>query len=168
MNKVAAEIIAGVIPHKMTRNRWRGILRYGIINAIKLKWRIRHNHTSPEHYLAVCAIAKNEGPYFKEWIEWHRSQGVERFYIYDNESTDGTREVLQPYIDSGIVEYHFFPGRKRQLAAYDDCFERHRFDTRWIAVIDLDEFIVPVKDRAIREFLHRFEDYAVGERNWVV
>ena len=61
MNKVAAEIIAGVIPHKMTRNRWRGILRYGIINAIKLKWRIRHNHTSPEHYLAVCAIAKNEG-----------------------------------------------------------------------------------------------------------
>ena len=34
MNKVAAEIIAGVIPHKMTRNRWRGILRYGIINAI--------------------------------------------------------------------------------------------------------------------------------------
>ena len=165
MNKVAAEIIAGVIPHKMTRNRWRGILRYGIINAIKLKWRIKHNHTTPEHYLAVCAIAKNEGPYFKEWIEWHRSQGVERFYIYDNESADCTREVLQPYIDSGIVEYHFFPGRKRQLAAYDDCFERHRFDTRWIAVIDLDEFIVPVKDRSIPEFLHRFEDYAVVEIN---
>ena len=49
MNKVAAEIIAGVIPHKMTRNRWRGILRYGIINAIKLKWRIKHNNTTPEH-----------------------------------------------------------------------------------------------------------------------
>lgn len=168
MNKVAAEIIAGVIPHKMTRNRWRGILRYGIINAIKLKWRIKHNHTTPEHYLAVCAIAKNEGPYFKEWIEWHRSQGVERFYIYDNESADCTREVLQPYIESGIVEYHYFPGRKRQLAAYDDCFERHRFDTRWIAVIDLDEFIVPVKDRSIPEFLHRFEDYAVVEINWLV
>lgn len=168
MNKVAAEIIAGVIPHKMTRNRWRGILRYGIINAIKLKWRIKHDNTTPEHYLAVCAIAKNEGPYFKEWIEWHRSQGVERFYIYDNESTDCTREVLQPYIESGIVEYHYFPGRKRQLAAYDDCFERHRFDTRWIAVIDLDEFIVPVKDRSIPEFLHRFEDYAVVEINWLV
>ena len=165
MNKVAAEIIAGVIPHKMTRNRWRGILRYGIINAIKLKWRIKHDNTTPEHYLAVCAIAKNEGPYFKEWIEWHRSQGVERFYIYDNESADCTREVLQPYIESGIVEYHYFPGRKRQLAAYDDCFERHRFDTRWIAVIDLDEFIVPVKDSSIPDFLHRFEDFAVVEIN---
>ena len=28
MNKVLAEIIAGLIPHKMTRNKWRGILRY--------------------------------------------------------------------------------------------------------------------------------------------
>ncbi len=168
MNKVLAEIIAGVIPHKMTRNRWRGLLRYGIVNALKLKYRLAHHHSKPTTYLAVCAIAKNEGPYFKEWIEWHLSRGVERFYIYDNESSDCTRDVLQPYIDSGIVEYHFFPGRKRQLAAYDDCFERHRLDTRWIAVIDLDEFIVPVKDSSIPDFLHRFEDFAVVEINWLV
>lgn len=168
MNKVLAEIIAGVIPQKMARNRWRGLLRYGVIKAFKLKHRLSHDHTLPKYYLAVCAIAKNEGPYFKEWIEWHLSQGVERFYIYDNESTDGTREVLQPYIDAGIVEYFYFPGRKRQLAAYDDCFERHRLDTRWIAVIDLDEFIVPIKDRSIPEFLHRMESYAVVEINWLV
>ena len=168
MNKVLAEIIAGVIPHKHTRNRWRGILRYGIINAWKLKRRIKENHTEPECYLAVCAIAKNEGPYFKEWIEWHMKQGVEKFYIYDNESTDGTREILAPYVESGVVEYHYFPGRRRQLAAYDDCFERHRFDARWLAVIDLDEFIVPVKDQSITEFLHRMEGNAVVEINWLV
>ena len=116
----------------------------------------------------MCAIAKNEGPYFKEWIEWHRKQGVEKFYIYDNESTDDTKQVLQPYIESGIVEYQFFPGRRRQLAAYDDCFERHRFDARWIAVIDIDEFIVPIKDDSIPQFLHRMEGYAVVEINWLV
>ena len=88
MNKVFAEIIAGVIPHKMTRNRWRGILRYGLLNAIKLKYRMKRDKTVPKYYLAVCAIAKNEGPYFREWIEWHRKQGVEKFYIYDNESND--------------------------------------------------------------------------------
>ena len=85
---------------------------------------------------------------------------MEKFYIYDNESTDNTKQVLQPYIDSGLVEYRFFPGRKRQLAAYDDCFERHRFDARWIAVIDIDEFIVPQKDDSIPHFLHRMEGYA--------
>lgn len=167
MNKVAAEIIAGVIPFKMERNRWRGVLRYGVFKALRLKWRMKRDKSTPSYYLAVCAIAKNEGPYFKEWIEWHLSQGVEKFYIYDNESTDETKEVLAPYIESGVVEYNYFPGRKRQLPAYDDCFERHRLDARWIAVIDLDEFIVPVQDKSIPDFLHRMEGAAVVEVNWL-
>lgn len=168
MHKVLAEIIAGVIPFKMERNRWRGVLRYGLFKAMKLRYSMKRDHTHPAYYLAVCAIAKNEGPYFREWIEWHLSQGVEKFYIYDNESTDQTREVLAPYIESGVVEYTFFPGRKRQLAAYDDCFARHRLDARWLAVIDLDEFLVPIQDQSIPAFLHRMEGAAVVEVNWLV
>lgn len=168
MNKVLAEIIAGVIPCKMARNRWRGLLRYGPLKALKLKCKLRRDHTPPRYYLAVCAIAKNEGPYFAEWIEWHRRMGVEKFYIYDNESTDGTCETLAPYIESGLVDYRYWPGQKQQLAAYDDCFERHRLDTRWLAVIDLDEFIVPVRDRSIPDFLRDKEQFSVVEINWLV
>jgi hypothetical protein len=168
MNKAIAEILAGVIPNKIARNRWRGILRYGPIRAIKLILRLKHEKQYPQFYLAICAIAKNEGEYFKEWIEWHRKLGVEKFYIYDNESSDNTREILAPFIDSGLVEYIFFPGKKRQLYAYDDCLEKHRFDTRWIAVIDLDEFIVPIKDKTITEFLKRFENFPVVEINWLI
>lgn len=168
MDKVFAEIIAGVIPHKMTRNKWRGILRYGLWRAITLKYRMHNNHTPPQHYLAICAIAKNEAPYFKEWIEWHYKCGVEKFYIYDNDSSDNTREVLAPYIESGLVEYTFFPGRQQQLAAYDDCFERHRLDTRWLGIIDLDEYIVPIKDKSIPDFLHRMEEFSAVEINWLI
>lgn len=168
MNKVFAEIIAGLIPRKMARNRWRGILRFGLINALKLKWRIRKNHDIPVHYLSVCAIAKDEGDYFKEWLDWHISMGVDKFFIYDNGSTDRTRDVLQPYISEGIVEYVFFPGYRMQLAAYDDCLRRHRFDTRWLAFIDIDEFIVPLKDKDITAFLHRFENAPAVEINWLV
>lgn len=168
MNKVLAEIIAGVIPHKMTRNRWRGILRYGLLNAIKLRYRMKHDNSKPQYYLSVCAIAKNEGPYFKEWIEWHRKMGVEKFFIYDNESTDCTKDELAPYIESGLVEYTYWPGRKMQLPAYDDCFEKHRTETRWLAIIDLDEFIVPIKDKTIPEFLHRMEEFSSVEINWLV
>ncbi len=168
MKKVYAEIIAGIIPFKMARNRWRGILRYGPLNAIKLIHKLHNEHAQPRFYLAVCAIAKNEGPYFKEWIEWHKSKGVEKFYIYDNESSDCTKEVLDPYIKSGIVEYTYFPGYKVQLTAYDDCLKKHRIDTRWIALIDLDEFIVPIKDKTIPDFLHRFEPFPAVEINWLV
>ena len=153
----------------MTRNRWRGILRYGLLNAVRLKNRIKNNtDTIPVHYLSVCAIAKNEGPYFKEWIEWHLNHGVDKFYIYDNESTDGTKNILDPYIKSGIVDYKYWPGHRRQLAAYDDCLENNRFLSRWIAFIDLDEFIVPIKDISIPKFLVRFETFAAVEINWLI
>lgn len=168
MNKIAAEIIAGVIPNKMARNRWRGILRFGLTDAYRLKRRLKRVTTAPSTYLAVCAIAKDEGPYFKEWIEWHRKMGVEKFYIYDNESTDSTKEVLKPYIEAGIVDYCYFPGYRKQLAAYDDCLEKHRLEARWIAFIDLDEFIVPIKDKTIPQFLKRFEDSPAVEINWLV
>lgn len=168
MKKVYAEIIAGMIPRKMARNRWRGILRYGVFKALRLLHRLRRDHTKQQFSLAVCAIAKDEGPYFKEWIEWHHTHGVDKFYVYDNESTDCTKEVLEPYIKSGLVEYTYFPGYRMQLAAYDDCIDKHRFDTRWIAFIDLDEFIVPVKDKNIAEFLSRFEGFPAVEINWLI
>ena len=168
MNKALAEIIAGVIPCKMARNRWRGILRYGVSNALRLKKNIRNNHTNPAHYLSVCAIAKDEGAYFKEWIEWHLGHGVEKFYIYDNGSTDETKSVLAPYINKGVVDYIYWPGHRRQLAAYDDCLERNRFTSRWIAFIDLDEFIEPIRDASITDFLTGMEDFAAVEINWLI
>ena len=168
MNKILAEIIAGTIPHKMTRNQCRGILRYGLFRALKLKKRLKNEKKLPKYYLTVCAIAKDEGAYFEEWIEWHRKLGVEKFYIYDNESTDNTKEILASYIESGLVEYIFFPGERLQLAAYDDCLEKYRLDARWMAFIDLDEFIVPLKDKTIPEFLKRFEDFSVVEINWLI
>lgn len=167
MNKVLAEILAGLIPHKQTRNRWRGILRYGPWNAIKLKRELKRNSREPSHYLSVVVIAKNEGPYFKEWLDWHISKGVEKFYVYDNESTDETKEVLKPYIEKGIVDYTYFPGYRMQLAAYDDCLKRHRYDTRWLAVIDMDEFIVPLDKPTIPEYLRELEKSPVVEINWL-
>jgi hypothetical protein len=54
-------------------------------------------------YLAACAIYLNEAPNLQEWIEFHRLVGVERFYLYNDNSTDDHRAVLAPYVDEGIV-----------------------------------------------------------------
>jgi len=150
------------------RRRVRGLVRYGLINLIRLHLKVRRNryvHTT--HYLAVCLIAKNEGRYIAEWIDWHKSMGVEKFYIYDNDSDDNTEEVVRPYVVEGTVEYIRFPGKRNQLDAYDDCLEKHRFDARWIAFIDADEFIVPLQNKTIPEFLKNFEEFAAVEINWL-
>jgi len=151
MRKFIANIICAFVPTKQRRHRVRKAIEFGLVRYFKIM------RAEPglkfKHYLSVCAIAKNEGPYFQEWIEYHLLVGVEKFYIYDNESNDDTKKVLAPYIKSGIVEYTYWPGEKQQLPAYEDCIKRHKFDTRWLAIIDLDEFIVPVATKTIPEFL---------------
>ena len=57
--------------------------------------------SSARTYLGVCAIYRDEGPYLREWIELHRLVGVERFFLYDNGSSDDHLEILAPYRKTG-------------------------------------------------------------------
>lgn len=101
--------------------------------------------------LAVVAIMKNEGPYIKEWLDYHLLAGVNHFYIYDNESTDDMKKILQPYIKAGIVTYIFYPGKARQYEAYNNAIKNYRFFCRYMAFIDADEFIFPKTNQTISE-----------------
>ena len=96
-----------------------------------------------DHEIAIVAIAKNEGPYLREWIEYHRLVGIKRFYLYDNESEDDTRLILQPYIEDGTVVYTYIKGKARQLDAYNDAIRKYRGKCRYMAFIDLDEYLKP-------------------------
>ena len=95
------------------------------------------------HKLAMVSISKNEGPYIREWIEYHKLMGFTKFYFYDNESEDDTKSILQPYIENGLVEYVFIPGKARQLDAYNDAIRRHKSECRWMAFLDMDEYLMP-------------------------
>jgi hypothetical protein len=120
-----------------------------------------------QNYLSVVLIVKNEALYIEEWLEYHLLVGVQKFYIYDNESTDNLVQILQPYIEIGIVEYIHFPYKKKQILAYNDILEKSRKETFWLAAIDIDEFIVLVEKKTIPDFLKDFEQYAGVKVNWL-
>jgi len=122
----------------------------------------------PPHYLSIVAILKNEGNYIAEWIEYHLLVGVTKFFLYDNGSDDNIKEVLAPYIKEGIVEYKYYPGNAKQFSAYKDVLKKAREETFWLAIIDIDEFIVPISKTTISEFLRDFEKFPGMEINWVV
>jgi len=92
--------------------------------------------------LSLVCIAKYEAPYIEEWVSYHLSQGVDCIYLYDNDSPDNTKELLEPYIASGQVVYTYMPGKARQLDAYNDAFKRFRYQTKYMAFLDCDEFLV--------------------------
>lgn len=128
--------------------------------------KLKHSHKPV--YLSMACIAKNEGPYIKEWIEYHKIVGFERFYFYDNASDDNTREILEPYVNDGTVIYHYIDGVGRQLHVYTDAVLRYASETYWLALIDLDEFIVPKEKDNVPDFLKDYEQYPGVVINWVL
>jgi hypothetical protein len=115
--------------------------------------------TRPPIALAVCAIFRDEARYLAEWVSFHRLQGVERFYLYDNRSSDDWRSALEPEIEAGIVAVIHFPFVPAQGRAYEDCLRRHRDDSRWIAFIDIDEFLFSPTGRPLPEILRSFDTH---------
>ena len=85
------------------------------------------------HDLSVVAIMKNEGPYLKEWLDYHLLAGVEHFYLYDNESPDNQAEVVKPYVEAGLVDYIPAPGQVMQYITCNDAIKRFKFQTRYMA-----------------------------------
>jgi glycosyltransferase involved in cell wall biosynthesis len=117
---------------------------------------------------ALCAIMKNEGPYILEWVAFHRVLGFNEIFIYDNDSTDNTSELLACLGAAGIVNAIAWPsvqGIAPQRAAYADVLPRVKSD--WVCFIDADEFVNLKVDDSIQAFLRRFPESASAiAMNW--
>ncbi len=133
-----------------------------------INWRLKKENNNFKNYFSIALIIKNEAKYIQEWIEYHLLVGVDKFYIYDNESKDDLKKVLKPYIDQGIVEYIHFPGKHRQIYMCNDAIKRAEKESKWLALIDTDEFIVPLSEDSIPKILKRFEDSPGIEVNWLL
>ncbi len=100
------------------------------------------------NFLGVCAIVKDEADYLLEWIAYHRVVGVETFLIYDNDSTDGTTELLTALENAGVCHRIGWPRSaypaSPQIHAYRHAVREHGHDFEWMAIIDADEFVVPL------------------------
>ena len=120
--------------------------------------------------IALCAIVRNEIRGIVEWLAHHKALGFTEFLIYDNDSTDGTTELLTALDDAGEVLHLPWPhevGARPQRLAYEHA--RKHSEADWLAFFDADEFLVLHRDATIGDFLARFDpDVAAVAVNWVV
>lgn len=123
----------------------------------------------PSPSIALCGIVKNEIRSVVEWLAHYKALGFTDFVIYDNESTDGTGEVLQALDDAGELLRMYWPhavGIRPQRLAYEHMRKSSSVD--WIAFFDTDEFLLLRQDESILDFLGRFDDdVSAIAVNWV-
>lgn len=149
-------------------------IRFFVLPIIAMALLVFHGSTRPKYYLTVAALFQNEGPYLKEWIEYHRLLGVDHFYLINNLSTDHYREVLEPYIAENLVELIDWPTAtthqkdfvKMQVAVYSHILTTKKRETRWLALIDIDEFLLPRNGASLPQFLKGYESFGGLVINW--
>jgi len=129
-----------------------------------------------EYQLSVIAIFQDEGRFLKEWLDFYRVLGVEHFYLFNNLSEDNYKEVLKPYIKAGLVELYDWPyvsqpGNESdwmaiQSAAYRKGLDIANGQSKWVALIDTDEFMFPRHNENLIEFLNEYEECSGVLVNW--
>ncbi|WP_282603942.1 glycosyltransferase family 2 protein [Paracoccus sp. PARArs4] len=92
----------------------------------------------------LVTTAKNEGPYFLEWIAYHRLIGFDDFIIFQNDSDDCTHEILSCLSDLGLVNYKYNRADKgkHQIQAYRRAVRQPEYlRSDWVMALDMDEFL---------------------------
>ncbi len=104
--------------------------------------------------LCLVAIFKNESHILKEWIEHYLNQGVDKFFLIDNGSTDEYYSILKPYIKENKVDLVKDNKRHAQVELYNKYFLNKCKNYDWVILCDLDEFIYGRKYcNSIKDFL---------------
>lgn len=110
--------------------------------------------------LNICSIVKDESFYLEEWIEYHLLQGVDYFYMYSNDSTDETNQILDNYKSLKILDWKPWPRRhdaSTQLFAYHDFLITHKTSDHWCAMIDADEFLYVSPFITVKQWINQFD-----------
>jgi hypothetical protein len=100
----------------------------------------------------------------KIWADYHLSIGFDKIIIMDNDSEFSVSDLFKNYKKVEVREVH---GLYRPWADYADkaqkmfqdiCYERKPY-TKWISIIDDDEYVYPGAVKNIKDYLDK--DYPV-------
>jgi len=108
--------------------------------------------TEPSRGICAVATARNEGVYLLEWLAYHKSIGIETFFIYSNDNDDGSDALLRRLSEAGVIHW------LENIVGVDTVPQQKAFnhalnalpqvlDYKWALFIDLDEFLVIDPDR---------------------
>lgn len=107
-----------------------------------------------KHLLSFVSNFKDENPYLKEWLDYHIKVGVDHFYLFNQDGSEESWDIVRPYMEQGIATVHdwtdfdpkyegptFFFQKNRNHMGYTHAAANYRDETQWLLKIDIDEFL---------------------------
>ncbi len=149
-NSVIVVLVVFVLVQKIHENSFHQLPPDNNTSTLySISDRSEHSTTSSVQPVALCLSVRQQHADIVEWVLWHKYIGVDKIYIFDENSTPPMHDILQPYIDIGLVEYYNYlaKGAKTsapgQMYVYNTCLQLFQGRHNWIGLIDTDEYIYP-------------------------
>ena len=116
-----------------------------------------------KYKLSVCVSVKNEAKYMPEFIEHYVNQGVDHFYIVNNNSSDNIEEMFQSCKHKDMITfitdnrdiniYIDVSSTEHQKAIWNDnIYPLIVKETEWAIIIDADEFMYGKNGHTIKTY----------------
>ena len=109
--------------------------------VLYLKWRIHkfvHHIDRPIiHYYSVCWNEEKMLPF----MFYHYDKFIDRYYIYDNESTDSSISIINNHPNAKLITFKtdgFNDMTQNQIK--NECWKKSRGKADYVVVCDIDEF----------------------------
>ena len=109
--------------------------------AASLQRMDHHPMDHSEDSVVACVVLRNEVDRLHGLLDHHRRLGVERFFVVDNGSTDGTLELLLEESDVHLWT-SMMPFREADYGArWFAAILREHAPTNWVVIVDADELL---------------------------
>ncbi|KAJ4974910.1 hypothetical protein NE237_008084 [Protea cynaroides] len=141
----------------------------GILQSVAQPQRLPAPDSNEKQEMCVCTMVRNQARFLREWVMYHARIGVNRWFIYDNNSDDDIEHVVDSLDGSGFnVTRHTWPWIKTQEAGFAHCALRARDSCEWVGFIDVDEFLhLPLQSDTNNQTVSSLHDLLSQQPHWL-
>jgi len=146
------------------------------VNRIQIQYQtvpfenVEESEKSYKFQFSVCAPPMhdyNQVFHFLEWFEFHRMMGVQQFTFYNMsigpqlscvmkqlqaDSHHGVTVNIDPWQQYPVQDFSIVRYGHGLSGASNDCLLRHKGVSKYLMMVDVDEFIMPRKDTGLTNY----------------
>ena len=119
--------------------------------------------------LILCAVFKNESHILSEWLQHYIHRGVEHIYLVNDNSTDDFLPILHKYKSTVTLFHNDIVTNEvgRQRFIYEKYFRPIIHTSKWVMILDLDEFLYSPTNKSLLEIVSENDIYSQIKVDWL-
>lgn len=118
----------------------------------------------------VCSVFKNESHILNEWISHYLYHGADHIFLVNDNSTDDYQKIIEKY-NSKVTLFHNdiqTTNVGRQSLINNKYFLPLQSTSKWLAILDMDEFLYSPGEINIPTVLEKYKEYSQICVDWLM